>query len=158
MKLRHVFFSLLLSLAISAIAISPALYDMRNRESEQLELAQLYTQLVVALENENYLKLDQLLADDFVLTVIRNGKRERFTKADWLKNLKDGVLYYDMLKAIKVLPIGKDRLTATYDLKASFFGEQVEAMRLKMYFRTRVNEGQRQINRMWINWDKNQGN
>ncbi|OOF37366.1 hypothetical protein [Rodentibacter heidelbergensis] len=158
MKLRHVFFSLLLSLAISAIAIAPALYDMRNRDSEQLELAQLYTQLVIALENENYLKLDQLLADDFVLTVIRNGKRERFTKADWLKNLKDGVLYYDMLKAIKVLPIGKDRLTATYDLKASFFGEQVEAMRLKMYFRTRMNEGQRQINRMWINWDKNQGN
>ncbi|OOF47533.1 hypothetical protein BKK52_08645 [Rodentibacter trehalosifermentans] len=157
MKLRHVFFSLLLSLTVSAIAIAPALYDMRNREAEQVELAGLYAQLVVALEDENYLELDKLLSDDFVLTVIRDAKRKRFTKADWLNNLKDGLLYYDMLKAIKVLPIGKDRLTATYDLKASFLGEQVEAMRLKMYFRTKMNEGRHQITRMWINWDKNQG-
>ncbi|MBF0751438.1 MULTISPECIES: hypothetical protein [Pasteurellaceae] len=157
MKLRHVFFSLLLSLTVSAIAITPALYDMRNREAEQIELAELYSQLVIALENENYLELDKLLADGFVLTVIRDAKRNRFTKADWLNNLKDGVLYYDMLKAVKVLPIGKDRLTATYDLKASFLGESVEAMRLKMYFRTKMNEGRLQITRMWINWDKNQG-
>ncbi|VEH66407.1 Uncharacterised protein [Rodentibacter pneumotropicus] len=111
----------MLSLTVSIIAIAPALYDLQNRETEQAELADLYSQLVTALENANYIELDKLLSDDFLLTVIRDSKRKRFTKTDWINNLKDGTLYYDMLKAIKVLPIGKNRLTATYDLKASFW-------------------------------------
>ncbi|WP_437441151.1 hypothetical protein, partial [Rodentibacter pneumotropicus] len=70
MKLRHIFFSLLLSLTVSIIAIAPALYDLQNRETEQAELADLYSQLVTALENANYIELDKLLSDDFLLTVI----------------------------------------------------------------------------------------
>ncbi|WP_288062119.1 hypothetical protein [Rodentibacter caecimuris] len=155
MKLRHIFFSLLLSLTISIIAIAPALYDLQNRETEQAELADLYSQLVTSLEKGNYIELDKLLSDDFVLTVIRDSKRKRFAKTDWINNLKDGTLYYDMLTAIKVLPIGKNRLTATYDLKASFLGEKIEAMKIKMYFRTKMQGGEHKIQRMWIDWDKN---
>lgn len=158
MKLRHIFFSLLLSLTVSVIAITPALYDLQDREVEQAELANLYSQLVMDLENGNYIGLDKLLSDDFVLTVVRDSKRKRFTKTDWLNNLKDGTLYYDMLKAIKVLPIGKNRLTATYDLKGSFLGEKIEAMKIKMYFRTKMQDGEHKIQRMWINWDKNAEN
>lgn len=154
MKLRHIFFSLLLSLTVSAIAVFPALYDLRHRDVEQAELAALYTHLVVALEAEDHQALDKILADGFVLTVIRHRKRERFDKQYWLEHLKKGDLHYDMLQAVKVLPIGKDRLTATYNLNGSFFGENIQVMRLKMYFRTKVTEGQRQISRMWINWDK----
>ncbi|OOF67216.1 nuclear transport factor 2 family protein [Rodentibacter caecimuris] len=154
MKLRHIFFSLLLSLTISAIAVFPALYDLRNRDAEQAELSALYDDLVTALEADDHQTLNRLLADEFVLTVIRNRKRERVTKQYWLDHLKNGNLRYDMLTAIKVLPIGKDRLSATYDLNASFFGENIQAMRLKMYFRTKMKNGQRQITRMWIDWDK----
>lgn len=158
MKLRHILFSLLLSLTVSIIAITPALYDLQNREAEQAELANLYSQLVTALEKGNYVELDKLLSDDFVLTVIRDSKRKRFTKTDWINNLKDGTLYYDMLTAIKVLPIGKNRLTATYDLKVSFLGEKIEAMKIKMYFRTKMQDKEHKIQRMWIDWDKNAKN
>lgn len=154
MKLRHIFFSLLLSLSVSAIAVFPALYDLRYREAEQAELAALYAQLVTALEARDHLTLERLIADEFVLTIIHHRKRERITKQDWLTNLKSGKIYYEMLTALKVLPIGKDRLTATYQLSGSFFGESIQAMRLKMYFRTKMTNGQRQITRMWVNQDK----
>ncbi|MBF0785957.1 nuclear transport factor 2 family protein [Muribacter muris] len=154
MKLRHIFFSLLLSLTVSAVAVFPALYDMRNREAEQAALATLYAQLVAALETQDHQALEGLIADEFVLTLIHNRKRERVTKHEWLHNLKNGNVYYQMLTAVKVLPIGKDRLTATYQLSGSFFGENIQALRLKMYFRTKMVNGQRQITRMWINQDK----
>lgn len=122
-KFWHVALSLCSGIALSAFLSLPALHSIHRQamETTQEDIDKIYRELNEAMVNVDTIRLQELLADGFVLETFRG---DVLTKQEWIRSIQRGIMRYNHAVVTGVKAIGRNRAQVSSILMGEVWDNQ----------------------------------